>query len=286
MKLVFVDMMHVRKLGLLNGLELAKKQSTRWTIDTVIIREYFITNPPEAVIALDDTELFFQAAKEQDTGLQDLLLYRGNIDFNACDVGGNTLLHYAVRDGRVRCLTKVLATPVVDCNRANRLGQTVLHLLLGHGFTERRVDKFLDILLTRDDLDVNARDIDGKTPLAYLAEEVGRSQCCHPAIAKLSSRGAGLAGIELRSISRRCKWCEAQEVGTQYPSAAQVAITPDWHEDEEDKIYPFPPNTQRISQRSSDTDSDIGPCTPPESEAELALQATIVDDVTDAASVF
>jgi len=111
-----------------------------------------------------------------------LLLERSDIDANREDRKGFTPLWLAFEDqagnGCPGVLPLLIASEKVDVNHRNSHGRTLLHVLCGALTNCHGREKYIEattLLLQRPDLDVNARDEGGNTPLIQAIHQADSS---------------------------------------------------------------------------------------------------------------
>ncbi|KAL6820027.1 ankyrin repeat-containing domain protein [Trichoderma camerunense] len=93
-------------------------------------------------------------------------------DINGKDDIGQTLLHRLIRTEEVEGIKKWIMRPGVNVNSQDGLGQTALHAAAR---TQQSTAEIIDIIMTKQDVDVNIPDCHGRTPLC-LATHWGRKQ--------------------------------------------------------------------------------------------------------------
>ncbi|QYS92729.1 hypothetical protein H0G86_000130 [Trichoderma simmonsii] len=122
----------------------------------------------------DGEHIIHVATKDFDTNwLQtvNFLLDLG-ADINGKDTFGQTLLHRLIRTEEVENIKKWIMRPGVDVNSQDRRDQTPLHAAAR---TQKSTTEIIDIIMTKQDVDVNIPDCHGRTPLC-LATHWGRKE--------------------------------------------------------------------------------------------------------------
>jgi ankyrin repeat protein len=122
-----------------------------------------------AVNGLGDTVLH-RAAQRGETETVNLLLKVPDIDVNAANQDGETPLHLALAGGHTEIMNALLEAPGVDVNAANRPGHTALHRAALNGRTET-----VNALLGTPGINVNAANRFGDTAL-HLSARNGRTE--------------------------------------------------------------------------------------------------------------
>jgi ankyrin repeat protein len=111
-----------------------------------------------------------------------MLLSRG-ADVNACDTLGSPLLHIAVQRVDPSMVKTLLRHRCLDVNKTSqdKFGLTALHEASRDGRLS-----MVNLLLSKEDIDINVRDVNGRTPLWWAARNN------HPFIAKRLLAESGL----------------------------------------------------------------------------------------------
>jgi len=96
-----------------------------------------------------------------------IILRREDVDLNAEDDMGGIPIHMAITHGNKQVLEMLVAIPSVDCNKANNMGMNPVHTLIRSlaYIHPNVVAEMLSVLMERKDVDLNAKDIMGNTPL-------------------------------------------------------------------------------------------------------------------------
>jgi ankyrin repeat protein len=97
-----------------------------------------------------------------------MLATHATLDVKAQDNRGNTPLHYAAEDGDVQIIAQLAPLYGKDINLANRHGRTPLH----YAAAGQHDDAVRALIKANEEIDVNAQDLQGETPL-YLAVRMG-----------------------------------------------------------------------------------------------------------------
>ena len=116
-----------------------------------------------------------------------LLLEDERIDVNATDNQGLTVLlalyghRRSFNEKTLQIIDLLQSSPRINDNVVDRAGRNPLHLACENDCQDnfRRVELYLKMALEREDIDVNQRDEDGKTP-AHFAFSCGSSCYFHP----------------------------------------------------------------------------------------------------------
>nr|VZI44397.1 unnamed protein product [Spirometra erinaceieuropaei] len=145
-----------------------------------------------AVTKQKQTGLHLAVLHDQPTLLRCLL--ENGAPPNAQDADGNTALHLAMKLSNLLCAEFLLSVPETDATLANSCGQQPLHLLAHQPRTEEGIrDCFFD---RRPDIDVNALDAAGNTPLMLAFAEKNIDFCVY-----LLSKGASLGNVNFDNWS-------------------------------------------------------------------------------------
>ena len=115
----------------------------------------------------------------------DLLLSKHGIEINAKNNSGETALHYAAKYGNFSKARKLIEKGI-NINAKDNSGKTVLHYATIYFLSSKikrknnkntkpdsyynDIIKILELVLNKDDIDINAKDNSGKTVLHYAVE--------------------------------------------------------------------------------------------------------------------
>jgi ankyrin repeat protein len=111
----------------------------------------------------------FSLAMDTSSEIIELLLGAGEIDGDATDSDGRTILHWAVERSYSVVVDKLLKMELVNVNAVDRRRRTALSLAAGNGS-----DRVVELLLNTGKVDPDIKDDENQNPLLWTLKAVRR----------------------------------------------------------------------------------------------------------------